>query len=128
MGCRQPGRRYCADRVGDGAPSDRVAALGVAFVVIGLASFLRVLGARGGLVGFAVSAVLLIGNGLSGTASDAPARAAEFSAGGLVALVLVLLAGIADAPVRRAIERIGWRDLPRRATHQPCASARRSAP
>ena len=45
----------------------------VAFVVVGLASFLRVLGPRGALVGFVVSTVFVIGNGLAGSAADAPA-------------------------------------------------------
>ena len=83
----------------------------IAFVVVGIASFLRVLGPQGALVGFVVSAVFVIGNGLAGSAADAPARAAQFFAGGLAALVLMMLAGVADRPAHRTDDRAGWGDV-----------------
>ncbi len=84
----------------------------VAFVAIALASLLRVLGPRGALVGFVVSAVLLIANGLPGSTSDAPERAGEFFVGGLGALALMMLAGLADGPDRRTTDRLAWRSVP----------------
>ncbi len=71
----------------------------VSFFVVGLASFGRVRGRQGALVGFVVSAVFVITNGLAGDASGAPARGAEFFVGGAISLVLMMLAGLAD-PVR----------------------------
>ena len=68
----------------------------LAFVVCGLASASRVLGREATLVGFVVSASFVIADGLEGVAADAGPRALQYLAGGALALVLMLVAGLAD--------------------------------
>ena len=75
--------------------------VGLTFLVVGLASLGRIRGREGTLVGFVVSAVFVITNGLSGEATEALARGSEFLLGGALALALMMLAGLAD-PVRSA--------------------------
>lgn len=79
----------------------------VGSVVVGLAALLRVLGREGALVGFVVSAVFVITNGLPGVIDDALPRAAQFLAGGAVALGLMMLAGLADPVPAPSADRSG---------------------
>ncbi len=74
----------------------------VAFVVVAIACTLRALGPDGALVGFVISAVYVITNGLPGVATEAPARAAQFLVGGAVAVVLMVVAGLVQGDEGRA--------------------------
>lgn len=80
--------------------------VGLAFVVCGLGSLSRVLGREATLVGFVVSATFVITNGLESTVADAGPRAGQYLAGGSVALVLMMIAGVADpTPTVTAVDR-----------------------
>lgn len=81
------------------AVQDSVAASTVAaFVVIGLAAFLRTFGPSGGLTGFVIGAIFVIANGIPAGSLDVGTRTLWFMLGSLVGLLLMVAAYSRDAP------------------------------
>jgi hypothetical protein len=81
------------------AVQDSVAAsVAAGFVLIGLAAFLRTFGANGGLVGFVVSAIFVITNGIAAGSLDVGERVLCYGLGALAGVVLMVAAYARDAP------------------------------
>jgi hypothetical protein len=75
-----------------------VASVAAAFVLIGLAAFLRTFGPAGGLTGFVIGAILVITSGISAGSLDVAERVLWFGLGSLAGVVLMVAAYARDAP------------------------------
>ncbi|HEX2125786.1 MAG TPA: FUSC family protein [Thermoleophilaceae bacterium] len=96
------------------AVQDSVAAsAATAFVLVGLAAFLRTFGRNGGLTGFVIGAIFVIMNGIPAAPLDVGERVLWFALGSLGGVVLMVAAYARDAPP------------PRPATPPPAAVLRR---
>jgi Fusaric acid resistance protein-like len=69
-----------------------------AFVVVGLAAFLRTFGPNGGLTGFVIGAIFVITNGIPAGSLDVGERVLWFAAGSLGGVVLMVAAYARGAP------------------------------
>jgi hypothetical protein len=74
----------------------------VAFVLVGLAAFLRTFGPNGGLTGFVIGAIFVITNGIAAAGLDVGERVLWFGLGSLAGVVL-MAAAYADATPRRGV-------------------------
>ncbi len=75
------------------AVQDSVAASAIAaFVIVGLAAFLRTFGPSGGLTGFVIGAIFVITNGLPAAPLDVGERVLWFGLGSLAGVVLMVAA------------------------------------
>jgi hypothetical protein len=83
-----------ATSVQDSATASVVAA----FVLVGLAAFLRTFGRNGGLTGFVIGAIFVITNGIPAGSLDVGERVAWFGLGSLAGVVLMVAAYARDAP------------------------------
>jgi Fusaric acid resistance protein-like len=77
------------------------ASVAAAFVLIGLAAFLRTFGPNGGLTGFVVGAIFVITNGIPAGSLDVAERVLWFGLGSLGGVVLMVAAYARDAPAPR---------------------------
>jgi Fusaric acid resistance protein-like len=81
------------------AVQDSVAAsVGAAFLVVGLAAFLRTFGPKGGLTGFVIGAILVITTGIGAGSLNVAERVLWFALGSLGGVVLMVAAYARDAP------------------------------
>jgi hypothetical protein len=81
--------------------SSVAASVAAAFVLIGLAAFLRTFGPKGGLAGFVVGAIFVITNGIPEGSLDLAERVLWFALGSLGGVVLMVAAYARDAPPPR---------------------------
>jgi uncharacterized membrane protein YccC len=94
----------CLSVVAATAVQDSIAASAVAaFVLVGLAAFLRTFGANGGMTGFVIGAIFVIMNGIPSAPLDVGERTLWFALGSLAGVVLMVAGYGRDAsPPRKA--------------------------
>jgi hypothetical protein len=88
--------------VGTAVQDSVAASAATAFVLVGLAAFLRTFGRNGGLTGFVIGAIFVIMNGIPAAPLDVGERVLWFALGSLGGVVLMVAAYARAGPPRPA--------------------------